>query len=349
MNLVRFLLPLLLLISSAKLFAAPPKWGDDGLYYFKQNDKFGYMDKTGKVVIPPKYHYAGDFYNGMACVMLVENSLYGYINKTGTLVIKPQYAIAKDFSDDVAWVGAGKSVGMVQYYTIIDKTGKAVITKFKNDLEFKPFTEGLAAVKTSGKWSYINKAGQTVIPAKYDEAYIFSEGLARVTIGEDTDGYIDKTGKIIIKPQFYLPGNFSEGLADVQLYTPYKDGNIVKRGYIDKTGNYVIELKYAAGYQFSEGIAAVKDLETEEIYFINKSGEKIIEARKYDMVYPFTQGLAAVSRNDKYGFIDKTGAWVIEPEYDVVFSFSKDGLAYFILGDKFGYIDKTGKVLWKQS
>ncbi|EGK8009230.1 WG repeat-containing protein [Campylobacter lari] len=43
----------------------------------------------------------------------------------------------------------------------------------------------------------------------------------------------------------------------------------------------------------------------------------VIEA-KYDDIWYFSEGLARVELNGKYGFVDKQGNLVIETEYDVV-------------------------------
>jgi len=49
------------------------------------------------------------------------------------------------------------------------------------------------------KYGYIDKTGKIVIEPKFDNAWSFSEGLARVKI-DDKDGYIDKTGKYVWEP-----------------------------------------------------------------------------------------------------------------------------------------------------
>src|SRR5688500_6641363 len=56
------------------------------------------------------------------------------------------------------------------------------------------------------------KAGRIVIPARFDEAGQFSDGLAAVRIGAKF-GYIDKQGTIVIQPQFDFANPFAEGVA----------------------------------------------------------------------------------------------------------------------------------------
>ena len=91
------------------------------------------------------------------------------------------------------------------------------------------------------------KDGAVVIPAKYNFADSFSEGLARVVINGKWS-YIDKSGKEVIQLKYDVVGDFSEGLAAVKL-----NG---KWGYINKSGKEVIPLKYDSAYYFSNGQAS---------------------------------------------------------------------------------------------
>ena len=85
------------------------------------------------------------------------------------------------------------------------------------------FTEGLASVKKNVHYTqpgsprlfeFINYQGETVIPAIFDKAFPFSEGLAAVKMG-GSYGYINRSGEQVIPPQFSLASKFSEGLAPV--------------------------------------------------------------------------------------------------------------------------------------
>ena len=62
----------------------------------------------------------------------------------------------------------------------------------------------------------------------------------------------------------------------------------------------------------------------------------------YDWVGDFSEGLATVKLNDKYGYIDKTGKEIIPCKYDWVNDF-KDGFARVVLNGKYGCINKVGK------
>lgn len=58
----------------------------------------------------------------------------------------------------------------------------------------------------------------------------------------------------------------------------------------------------------------------------------------------FSEGLAAVQKNGKWGFINTAGKVVIPFKYDEALDFDDD-IAEVMQGDKVFYIDKTGKLI----
>lgn len=53
----------------------------EGLAVVKLNDRYGFVDKTGKEVISPKYDSVGYFSEGLVTVLLKGN--LGFVDKTG--------------------------------------------------------------------------------------------------------------------------------------------------------------------------------------------------------------------------------------------------------------------------
>ena len=208
--------------------------------------------------------------------------------------------------------------------------GSIVIPAKYDDVWY--FSEGLAKVKINGKWGFIDKSGTLVIPARYDGAGDFSEGLAWVKIN-GKNGFIDKSGTLVIPARYDGACYFSEGLAGVKV-----NG---KLGFIDKSGTLVIPARYDDAWDFSEGLAMVNI--NGKWGFIDKSGTLVIPTR-YDDALNFHEGLAGVKINGKYGFIDKSGTLVIPARYDGVYGF-KNGKAKVELNGREFYIDKDGNEL----
>lgn len=256
--------------------------------------KAGYIDKTGKVVIPAEYGTTGEFSEGLAAVE--KDGKFGVIDKTGKTVIPFQYPWAAysssmfrplgEFHEGLATVLKDGKFGY------IDKTGAEVIPRqYQTAMSF---SEGLAAVEKDGKWGFIDKTGKEVIPFQYNEISSFSEGLAAVLVSGKGWAFIDKTGKEVLSVPYDDVYSFSEGLAAVK-----KDG---KWGYIDKTGKLVIPCRYE-GYAtpFSGGFALVADWYNDE------------QAPK-----PQKRPMA--------GIIDKTGKEVVPPEVH-----TENGAEYILL------------------
>lgn len=229
-------------------------------FYEEYNDEWscGYKNDIGQVVVPVrKYEDCGEFSDGLAYVGNIERPLVetenggykyrqGFIDQTGRLIIP------------------------IEHEAVEGVLG----TDYKN------FSEGLVAVYRNGKYGYMNKQRELMVPYQYQDANEFKDGLAIVT-QYYKDGAIDQSGKIIIPFKFDYLGNFAEGLAVYSEKNHWNDN--YSYGYVDEKGNISIKAKWDSAYNFSEGLAVVK---------------------------------VGGDDSGKWGVIDKTGNFIVEPEYD---------------------------------
>src|SRR5438876_905752 len=84
------------------------------LYPVRWNAKYGYIDKTGKVVILHPFDTALPFSEELAAVRTGDPWVgkWGYIDKAGRVAISPQFDLAEPFSEGLAVVNIGMRVGM---------------------------------------------------------------------------------------------------------------------------------------------------------------------------------------------------------------------------------------------
>lgn len=205
----------------------------EGLALIGDVGKKGFIDKTGRVVIAPRFGYGYGFQNGITAVSEDnEGNRWGFIDKTGQWVIPPHFDWADPFEEGLAAVNRKRDCGF------IDRTGafvlKPPVPQGETDCAavWGSFHNGLARWRFGKKFGYIDRTGKTVIEARYDLTPGFSEGLAAVQLNGKW-GYIDTTGKMVIEPrELHTADPFRNGLAHVAT----KDG---KHGYIDKTGKCV--------------------------------------------------------------------------------------------------------------
>ena len=323
----------------------------EGRAWFCKNEKFGFVDKMGNMIVPAKYDDVADFKEGRAWVAnRGEDDQYrcGYIDLEGKEVIPIKYKVS-------SVEGANKI----------------------------SFSEGLAAVPMrtdnydSPIYGYIDKMGNEVIPAKFSIAGDFKNGIASV----DLDKYIDKTGKllsyndlrthdeivifsqdekmglkhlngkIVVPCKYDIVQNFSEGMAAVCEETLW--------GYVDSLGNNIIPCLYRSVNYYDNGVmddwgeygspdeandfheGLVMVMRNRMAGFLNKQGKTVIPF-VYKRAKDFSEGFAAVKTTQKWGFVDKEGNNVIPCRYDTVASF-KEGLAAAVKNGKCGYVNANGQ------
>lgn len=202
-----------------------------------EHGRYGYVDRSGEVVIEPRFQFARSFHYGAAAVML--DGRWGFVGLDGDWLIEPEFREVQDFSEGLA-AARGQAWGYV------DRQGVAIQPKF--DVA-GPFSEGLAPVKSAGLWSFINRSGHSVIELPFASgAGIFREGLA-VVFSNDRAGYVDKSGRMAIQAKFEKASSFSEGLAAVKLNGLY--------GYINGIGETVIQPQFITASSFFGGRALV--------------------------------------------------------------------------------------------
>ncbi len=286
----------------------------DGRSKVKKDGKWGFINKRGELVIPCKEYWSiGNFSNGFARIEWIEEIGDSGCKKSG----------------------------------YIDINGNMVIDLNTKYDDIEDFHEGLALITVNAKHGFINEKGQEVISCKYGFARGFSEGLAAVNLhskiyDESPDlAYINTRGTVVLNPKGYSEINdFHNGLARVRERQGY--------GYIDKSGRQVIPCTYEEAEDFSEGLALVEIMtdEGDSYYYINNRGDKVLKFS--DRISPkreegFHEGLAIVKvkEHDKYAYLNTSFDYVFY-YFEEAWSFS-EGLALVKKNGKFGFIDKNGK------
>ena len=102
------------------------------LYIIEKDDLYGFADKSGALLISPKYGLAKAFREGLAPVYV--SGRWGYIDSEGNMKIEPQFWDADNFSNGIAAVHLKGGWGYV------DRGGKLVIQP--QFLQARRFSEG---------------------------------------------------------------------------------------------------------------------------------------------------------------------------------------------------------------
>ncbi|WP_218081936.1 WG repeat-containing protein [Anthocerotibacter panamensis] len=322
--------------------------------------KYGFIDRTGKLVIPAIYDRVEKFSEGLAVVKI--GNKYGYIDRTGKLVIPVKFNDAHAFKEGLAQVTISDS-GEDSHKQFINKQGESVILT-KNGFELSgDFNEGIATVEyKSGGYGYIDKMGELITSTIFEDVTDFKEGLAKVMGGGDDwslkkFGYIDKKGKSVIPEKFVDAASFNEGLAWVDLTSA--ESKFIEEGFINRQGEIIIRLPLKlsargrggceAGYAFYEGLALISQQRI-------RNAEDPYLYDKYNFYHPYD---TETGTQHKAGFIDKRGKIVVPLKFDYACKFKK-GIALVCphvyasktgskanFDDRCGLLDKKGLYLVK--
>ena len=181
----------------------------DGFFAFRQNGKWGIRDIKNKVIVEAIYDNISDFqlplymdsWKGYFSFGLCpvakfgdkSEERWGYITNSGNLVIPFQYISPKRFNENgIIAICKPESCGCINI------KGQEV-----NKLHFEEayeFDEGVAVVKSNGRYGCINENCELIIPFEYEYIGGFNKGKSAV----DKNGehfYINVKGQKIAPPK----------------------------------------------------------------------------------------------------------------------------------------------------
>ena len=282
----------------------------EGVAMVKKDDRSGFVNKNGAVVIPLAYAELHRFNEGLAAFQKVGSQLWGFMDKKGAVIINPKYEDVSDFKDGLAAVQDSEKWGL------IDKNHKTIlshslITLVHNEAHiWRVQNEG-------GYYGYLDSRGNQITPIQYDLAEDFSEGLAHV-VKNGRHGFINSNGSEVIPLSYCYATSFSLGTALVKNRNGW--------GYINKNNTIIIPCQFneASPFYSRNGITFAIAKRNGKVGCINESGKEIIPFEYQEgEINGEDNALISVKKNGKWGCINLKGAEIIPCIYDDKLFFSK--------------------------
>lgn len=248
-------------------------------YYFRE----GAMNRAGKMVLPPQYERIepkGSFLH------LRRYELQGLADSVGKVIFLPKY-------EKMTLMGKGKSEIIILQnkrvkYNFIDKYGEHLLTSWRDSV--RNFSEGLALVRDSLGWYYVNRGGLCVgctgereNRIRYTVAYDFSSERAWVKKK-------DKKGWILLKKN--LRYWHKKNVDSVQSF-------VGKYAIVSMRGKWGL---------------------------MNRNGSWRLKPNFFDIQHVGTSGFIAYrEKKGKYALMNKYGKQLTNPIFD---TFEAHGLSY---------------------
>lgn len=207
---------------------------------------WGYINRLGETVIPPKYLYPADFKEGYAMVVTRYRGQFrrSLIDQQGKIHL-PQWQLTTPLFEGMAaakayWLGERPQGAAARQLVLVDKEGKPTSEAIYDDAG--TYGEGLFPVlfgssqghpianpqtpepteEVGGKWGFVDRWGNMIINPKYEDAKGFIEGFAPIkSAGYWT--YLTRDYSPLTQFEFRWVGPFADGVALVRLGPIHND------------------------------------------------------------------------------------------------------------------------------
>ncbi len=162
---------------------------------YKCKGKLYLFDKKGNMLAGGELDDINTFKNNTLIVfkkMPEGINRAGIIDTLGNWIIKPEYSNLYDLGDPVYYFSKDGKKGF-----LVKSSKQEILTKYD---EIRPFSDGLAAVRSGGKWGYIDYTGKLIIPMrKATYAGFFWDNMVCM-LNDNKSTWLDKTGKTVENP-----------------------------------------------------------------------------------------------------------------------------------------------------
>lgn len=259
-------------------------------FLLSSNDNLGVIDKSGNIIIEPKYTqiYIPNPEKDVFVCYRNENE-YEILNKEASRMFA-------DFENVAVIKSSNENQEVEKYvlkyrkndlYGLVGFDGTIKTDAIYDEISSLADKPGALLVKKDDKYGILNADGNTIIDIKYDN--ILSDGYC------SEDEMYAKTGYIVSEKT--------------------KDG--VNFGYIDARGNSLLDAKY-------ESLERVLEYDDDDIYLIAmqkgkkgvfKNKKEMIDLNFQDITYSDLSNIFIVNKNGKYGFFKLDGKTILKPEY----------------------------------
>lgn len=210
----------------------------EGLARVQSGNTFGYIDTSGKMVLPTVYFGGGSFQKGLAVVSNEEKT--GMINRKGEAIIPMIYDQVKFYVKEkvvicnlpgtsVAYDLQGKELAKISKVKMIESDGQLIsvikdtmmyfldisqqrMLTESNWLNIIYLGEGRWAGKNKNGYLLLNERGEILKRKSYTQINRFKEGIAVYYTGKHW-GYIDLAGAELTVDLFGLAWDYKEGFA----------------------------------------------------------------------------------------------------------------------------------------
>lgn len=300
-------------------------------YPWLENEKFGYINQEGQLLISCQYEEASPFYDGLAIVS--KQGKYGLINKRNEPVVDLVYDEILEPHDHFFIAQQNGRYGL------LNKQGKTAISFQYNDIQ--RLDNGQYLLEDSSGFFLLNNTAQQLssVPMVYDEVAQYLKGLAADSLDQQisSEQLTNSQAPVINSlPQVFVK-NGKKGLKlnNKELLAPtFEDisayiGNYAiakkkgKYGLLDLGAKTILNFEYSA-IRYVTGLGYL--IEQNGLLGVYNPANGFLVPFAFEGIKPFENNYILVSLAGKDGLLDLKGKVVLAPNYQRIARFDSQTL-----------------------
>jgi hypothetical protein len=272
-----------------------------------------------------------------------KNGKWAILNGNQQFVTDHIFTDHSSFHEGFAWVKKDTQV------MLVDTFGRIVRTlPYPDIIKFEQH-DVFGAVRLNNKFGYIDRLGNIIIPAEYDNVKSrlskYSLGSVSTTIFPVSKngkwGYVNAKNEIVLPLQFGYVGQITDGIGYVAKKDLLEDKDSII-GIVNSEGR----LMFNDGRYERVGNARAGKLwykQKGRLGYLDSTTLQVVIPAQYDLCNIFYQGAAVIRNNGLAAVIDTAGRIIIPFKYIQIIPTEK----FYIVSDrdKWGTVDLSGKII----
>lgn len=316
-------------------------------YPWLENEKFGYINQEGQLLISCQYEDASPFYDGLAIVS--KQGKYGLINKRNEPVVDLVY-------DEILEPHDQFFIAQQQgRYGLLNQQGKTAIA-FKY-IEIQRLDNGQYLLEDTTGFYLLNNAAQQLssVPMVYEEVAQYLSGLAadsldqqiaieqqgssQTLVSSPLPQVFTKNGKkgLKLSNKELLPASLEDIAPFTGIYAIAKKKG--KYGIIDTQGKTILNFEYST-IRFVTGLGYL--IEQNGFLGVYDPANGFLVPLAFEGIKPFESKYILVSLAGKDGLLDLKGKEVLAPSYQRISRFDSQTLV-LVQDQKLLYFSETSR------
>lgn len=308
-----------------------------------QNGLYGFLDRSGKPIIAPRFHAVGNFSNGKA--FAISDQGIGTVDIYGQFAPDP-YACVSYYNEQYKRINKGGQ--LVNYKLDLRTPNEFYISDiYKEVVDMRPDS---SQVCIGGKWGLMDMNDNVIVPPEFDEI-IIEEGSSKLWARNNSTNrvaYYNNDGTQVIGPEYS-----TIILGDSYSLVQNDEG---KYALLNKDGKRITKFEYDA-YQSKGDSTNVSFYLKSEYAVLSKDGKWGVLKPNGEVAVPFeyeamtaeSEGLIGFKRGKRWGVVDINNKETHSPIYGSVGLFEDGRASATLAGDEiYIYSDDNARNAWHE-